>query len=40
MGLRHLVVVSELNEVEGIITRADLISHHHVASESDGHSLH
>ena len=31
MGLRHLVVTSELNEVEGIITRADLIRHSHMS---------
>lgn len=32
MGLRHLVVTSELNEVEGIITRADLIRHSHTSA--------
>lgn len=41
MGLRHLVVVSELNEVKGMITRADLISgQHRSTNDSDGHSLH
>ena len=30
MGLRHLVVTSELNEVRGVITRADLIHQHHL----------
>ena len=29
MGLRHLVVTGELNEVKGIVTRADLIHHQH-----------
>jgi chloride channel 7 len=33
MGLRHLVVTSELNEVEGIITRADLIRHSHTSAD-------
>ena len=39
MGLRHLVVTDELNQVTGIITRSDLI-HHQDELEAEGAAGH
>jgi CBS domain-containing protein len=40
MGLRHLVVCDELNRVDGMITRGDLIACMHDHHGEDGASLH
>lgn len=40
MGLRHLVVCDELNQVQGMITRGDLIVCMHEHQGEDGTSLH